>query len=60
MEVISTISSTQADTAGKAFNNCTALNKTYQGGVAKAANIKNRGGKTKYAPLYLRKFMMLI
>jgi len=28
----------------------TELNKTYKGGVAKAANIKNKGEKTKFTP----------
>ena len=32
------------------YSNCTELNKVYKGGVAKAANIKNKGGKTKYKP----------
>ncbi|MEK3974707.1 excalibur calcium-binding domain-containing protein [Psychrobacillus sp. FSL K6-1267] len=47
---VSTISPTPADAAAKTFKNCTELNKTYKGGVAKAANIKNKGGATKYAP----------
>ncbi|WP_419961834.1 excalibur calcium-binding domain-containing protein [Psychrobacillus sp. BM2] len=47
---VSTISPTTTDAAAKTFNNCTELNKTYKGGVAKAANIKNKGGKTKYTP----------
>ncbi|TQR14614.1 excalibur calcium-binding domain-containing protein [Psychrobacillus lasiicapitis] len=47
---VSSASPTQADAAGKTFKNCTELNKTYKGGVAKAANIKNKGGKTKYTP----------
>ncbi|QUG41331.1 excalibur calcium-binding domain-containing protein [Psychrobacillus sp. INOP01] len=47
---VSTISPTVTDAAAKSFKNCTELNKTYQGGVAKAANIKNKGGKTKYTP----------
>lgn len=36
--------------AAKTFKNCTELNKTYKGGVAKAANVKNKGGKTQYKP----------
>jgi len=32
------------------YKNCTELNKVYKGGVARAANVKNKGGKTKYAP----------
>ena len=47
---VSTVSPTSAVAAAKTFKNCTELNKTYKGGVAKAANIKNKGGKTKYAP----------
>lgn len=47
---VSTISPTETDAATKKFNNCTELNKTYKGGVAKAANIKNKGGKTKFTP----------
>lgn len=47
---VSTISPTETDAAAKKFNNCTELNKTYKGGVAKAANIKNKGGKTKFTP----------
>lgn len=47
---VSTISPTETDAAAKKFNNCTELNKTYKGGVAKAANIKNKGGKTKFNP----------
>ncbi|MDI2588468.1 excalibur calcium-binding domain-containing protein [Psychrobacillus sp. NEAU-3TGS] len=46
----SAVSPTPADAAGKVFKNCTELNKAYKGGVAKAANVKNKGGKTKYAP----------
>lgn len=46
----SAVSPTPADAAGKAFSNCTELNKVYKGGVAKAANVKNKGGKTKYTP----------
>lgn len=45
-----TVTPTPTDAAGKSFKNCTELNKSYKGGVAKAANIKNKGGKTKYAP----------
>ena len=32
------------------YKNCTELNAVYKGGVAKAANVKNKGGKTKYKP----------
>jgi hypothetical protein len=34
----------------KTYKNCTELNKAYKGGVARAANVKNKGGKTKYKP----------
>lgn len=47
---VSTISPTTTDAAAKTFTNCNELNKTYKGGVAKATNIKNKGGKTKYTP----------
>ncbi len=32
------------------FKNCTELNKVYKGGVARAATVKNKGGKTYYKP----------
>lgn len=35
----------------KSYKNCTELNKVYKGGVSKASNVKNKGGKTKYKPL---------
>ncbi|MCT4794964.1 MAG: excalibur calcium-binding domain-containing protein [Exiguobacterium sp.] len=38
------------DAAAKKFKNCTELNKTYKGGVAKNKTVKNVGGKTKYKP----------
>ena len=47
---VSTIIPTTTDAAAKKFANCTELNKTYKGGVAKAANTKNKGGKTKHTP----------
>jgi hypothetical protein len=34
----------------KVFKNCTELNKTYPGGVAKSKGIKNKGGATKKTP----------
>ncbi|MFF5994830.1 excalibur calcium-binding domain-containing protein [Lysinibacillus sp. KU-BSD001] len=40
----------QTDAATKTYKNCTELNKDYKGGVAKDANVKNKGGKTKHAP----------
>ncbi|GLC88916.1 excalibur calcium-binding domain-containing protein [Lysinibacillus piscis] len=38
------------DAAAKSYSNCAELNKDYKGGVAKDANVKNKGGKTKFAP----------
>lgn len=32
------------------YKNCTAVNKVYKGGVAKAAGVVNKGGKTKHEP----------
>lgn len=32
------------------FKNCTAMHKVYKGGIARAANVKNKGGKTHYKP----------
>lgn len=39
-----------ADAAPVKFKNCKELNKTYPGGIAKNAKIRNKGGKTKYTP----------
>ncbi|MCM3709063.1 excalibur calcium-binding domain-containing protein [Sporosarcina luteola] len=39
-----------ANAAPAKFKNCTELNKTYPGGVAKDAKVKNVGGKTKFKP----------
>jgi len=39
-----------ADAAPAKFKNCTELNKTYPGGVAKDSKVRNVGGKTKYKP----------
>ncbi|MDN4609234.1 excalibur calcium-binding domain-containing protein [Sporosarcina highlanderae] len=39
-----------ANAAPAKFKNCTELNKTYPGGVAKDAKVRNVGGKTKYKP----------
>lgn len=39
-----------ANSKAKTHKNCKALNQDYPGGVAKAAGIKNKGGKTKYKP----------
>jgi len=34
----------------KTYKNCTAIHADYPGGIAKAAGIKNKGGKTRYKP----------
>lgn len=34
----------------KTYSNCKELNQIYPGGVAKNAQVKNQGGKTKYKP----------
>ncbi|OWA33613.1 calcium-binding protein [Saccharibacillus sp. O16] len=34
----------------KKYKNCKELNQDYKGGVAKSADIKNKGGKTKHKP----------
>ncbi|MED0665079.1 excalibur calcium-binding domain-containing protein [Bacillus badius] len=47
---VSAVSPSSADAAAKAYKNCTELNKTYKGGVAKDAKLQNKGGKTKFAP----------
>ncbi|WP_233191068.1 excalibur calcium-binding domain-containing protein [Sporosarcina sp. P20a] len=39
-----------ADAAAVKFKNCMQLNKSYAGGVAMNAIVKNKGGKTKYKP----------
>ncbi|WP_060207562.1 excalibur calcium-binding domain-containing protein [Sporosarcina koreensis] len=39
-----------ANAAPAKFKNCTELNKTYPGGVAKNSKVQNVGGKTKYKP----------
>lgn len=41
------------------YRNCTELNKVYPGGVAKAANVKNKGGKTKFKPFVSQKLYMV-
>ncbi|MCL1694748.1 MULTISPECIES: excalibur calcium-binding domain-containing protein [unclassified Lysinibacillus] len=41
---------TPIEAAAKSYKNCAELNKDYKGGVAKDANVKNKGGKTKYKP----------
>ncbi|MGN7476506.1 excalibur calcium-binding domain-containing protein [Solibacillus silvestris] len=48
---ISTIE-VEANTKAKVieYKNCKELNKVYQGGVAKDAKVRNKGGKTKYQP----------
>ncbi|ANC78772.1 hypothetical protein ABE65_018990 [Fictibacillus phosphorivorans] len=45
-----TIPTEAAAPKAKTYKNCTELNKAYKGGVAKASNVKNKGGKTKYKP----------
>jgi Excalibur calcium-binding domain len=45
-----TIPTEAATPKAKTYKNCTELNKAYKGGVAKASNVKNKGGKTKYKP----------
>lgn len=47
---LSVAPSETVDAAPKKFKNCTALNKTYKGGVAKTKTTTNKGGKTKYKP----------
>ncbi|MGG3889883.1 excalibur calcium-binding domain-containing protein [Metabacillus fastidiosus] len=47
---VSAVSPFSADAAAKSYQNCKALNKDYQGGVAKGSNVKNKGGKTKHTP----------
>ncbi|MDM5197210.1 excalibur calcium-binding domain-containing protein [Fictibacillus enclensis] len=34
----------------KTYKNCTEMHKDYKGGVSRAKNVKNKGGKTKYKP----------
>ncbi len=47
---LSTVNEAEAATKVVTYKNCTELNKKYKGGVARAANGKNKGGKTKYKP----------
>ncbi len=47
---VATIPAQPADAAPTKFKNCTMLNQTYKGGVAKNATVRNKGGKTKYTP----------
>ncbi|MGF6953452.1 hypothetical protein QF028_005957 [Neobacillus sp. B4I6] len=42
--------SAEAQVKIKTYQNCTALNKDFKGGVARASNVKNKGGKTRYKP----------
>ncbi|UVI33311.1 excalibur calcium-binding domain-containing protein [Paenibacillus spongiae] len=44
-----TLTASAAEKA-KTYKNCTELNKDYPGGVAKSADTKNKGGKTKKKP----------
>ncbi|MEK6268210.1 MAG: excalibur calcium-binding domain-containing protein [Planococcus sp. (in: firmicutes)] len=34
----------------KTYENCTAINKVYKGGIARNSKVKNKGGATKYKP----------
>lgn len=34
----------------KTYENCTAINKVYKGGIARNSKVKNKGGKTKHKP----------
>lgn len=47
---VATIPAQPADAAPAKFGNCKMLNQTYKGGVAMNAKVRNKGGKTKYAP----------
>lgn len=40
----------EAKTTAKTFKNCTEMNKTYKGGIARTSLVKNKGGKTKNKP----------
>ncbi len=44
------VTSQTAHAEVKKYQNCSELNKDYKGGVAKSADIKNKGGKTKHKP----------
>ena len=35
----------------KTYANCKEINKIYPGGIARASNVKNKGGATKYKPV---------
>jgi len=47
---LSTVNEAEAAAKVVTYKNCTELNKKYKGGVARASNVKNKGGKTKYKP----------
>ncbi|MBN3554032.1 excalibur calcium-binding domain-containing protein [Fictibacillus nanhaiensis] len=47
---VSSLPTEAATPKAKTYKNCTELNKAYKGGVARANNVKNKGGKTKYKP----------
>ena len=47
---VSFTKTSNAATGVKTYGNCTALNQDYKGGVARSANVKNVGGKTKFQP----------
>lgn len=48
--VMFSVSDASAASQAKKFRNCSELNRVYKGGVAQAPGVKNKGGKTKYAP----------
>jgi hypothetical protein len=50
LSVFATTTNVDAKTTVKTYQNCTALNKVYKGGVAKYSTTKNKGGKTRYKP----------
>ncbi|WP_432354294.1 excalibur calcium-binding domain-containing protein [Sporosarcina sp. A2] len=47
---VSAIPAQPADAAPAKFANCKMLNQTYKGGVAVNAKVRNKGGKTRFAP----------
>ncbi|MDW0108820.1 excalibur calcium-binding domain-containing protein [Sporosarcina aquimarina] len=47
---VAAIPAQPADAAPAKFKNCKMLNQTYKGGVAMNSKVRNKGGKTKYAP----------
>lgn len=47
---VAAIPAQPADAAPAQFKNCKMLNQTYKGGVAMNSKVRNKGGKTNYAP----------